>query len=461
MAKDLRSFLSLLRQRYPESLLRVPDSLDPNRFDTAAVLEHMERRGISKSVLFENVKNLRGDASDFPLLYNLFVTRALCALALDLPPTLDKMELTKEFAAREQKVGETIVIPSQEAPCKRHVFKGEQADIRMLPVGLQHKEDVGPYLTMVCGMKSPRGGFYDLTFTKNLVKDKRRLSISAHAHHHLGMLVDEYQALHRRAPVIIVLGHHPAFNLSTCCLTPYGNADYSTAAAFLGEPLRLTASETWGEEFLVPADAEIIIEGEIPPDVRENQNPFGEILGYYQPPGPKPVIDVTAITHRHGAIAQAIFPGHVEHWILGGISKEGSAYNAIKKNVPGVRAVHLPLSGCGRVSCYISLKKEFDNDVAKAGMQAFIEMPNLKFVVVVDEDVDVYNEREVLWAMVTRTWWDKDIRIIDKVQSFRSWLGEAVAIVDATRRPDRGIPTKNEVPAEALDRIQIERFLRE
>lgn len=459
MAKDLHSFLGSLARKHPEQLLRVSDAIDPNEFETAAFLEHLDRRNIHKSVLFENVKNLRGERSRFPLLYNLFVTRAMCALALDLPPTLDRIELTKEFALREQKLGETIVIPAKEAPCKQHVLRGEQADLHILPVGMQHKQDVGPYLTMVCGMKSPHHDFYDLTFTKNLVKNQKRLSISAHAHHHLGVLIGEYEALQRRAPVIIVLGHHPAFNLSTCCLTPYGNSDYATAAAFLGEPLRLTASETWGDAFLVPADAEIIIEGEIPPNVRESQNPFGEILGYYQPQGLKPVIEVTAVTYRHDAIAQGIFPGHAEHWTLGGIPKEGSIYNAIKKNVPGVCAVHLPPSGCGRVSCYISLKKEFENDVTKAGMQAFIEVPNLKFVVVVDEDVDVYNEREVLWAMVTRTWWDKDVRIIDKVQSFRRWLGEAGAIVDATRVAERGIPAKNEIPAEALDRVRVDRFL--
>jgi len=93
-------------------------------------------------------------------------------------------------------------------------------------------------------------------------------------------------------------------------------------------------------------------------------------------------------------------------------------------------------------------------------MQAFIEMPNLKFAVVVDEDVDVYNEREVLWAMVTRTWWDSDLQLINKVQSFRGWLGDAIAIVDATRPKNRTFPIKNEIPQEALDRIQIERYLK-
>jgi 3-polyprenyl-4-hydroxybenzoate decarboxylase len=87
-------------------------------------------------------------------------------------------------------------------------------------------------------------------------------------------------------------------------------------------------------------------------------------------------------------------------------------------------------------------------------MQAFIEMPNLKWAVVVDEDVDVFNEREVLWAVATRTWWEQDLQIIDKVQSFRGWLGSSVAIIDATRPQDRSFPKKNEIPEEALRKIR-------
>jgi 2,5-furandicarboxylate decarboxylase 1 len=88
----------------------------------------------------------------------------------------------------------------------------------------------------------------------------------------------EYEDRNLRAPVIVILGHHPAFYLSSCAMTAMGNNDYLTASAFLKEPLRLTPSTTWGEKFMVPADAEVIIEGEILPGVRQPQNPFGEIL---------------------------------------------------------------------------------------------------------------------------------------------------------------------------------------
>jgi UbiD family decarboxylase len=242
-------------------------------------------------------------------------------------------------------------------------------------------------------------------------------------------------------------------------MTSYGNNDYETASAFLQEPLRLVPSETWGEKFLVPADCEVIIEGEIPPHARESQNPFGEILGYYQPEMKVPVIEVTAMTCRKKGVIQDIWPGHEDHWNLGGIPKEGSVFNVIRKNIPGIKAVHLSHSGCGRVICYISIKKEFDNEPRKAAMQAFVEMPNLKLAVIVDDDIDVFNEREVLWAVGTRTHWDKDLEVIRKVQDVRDWLGDAVAIIDATRPLKGNFPRKNEIPQDAMERVDIRQYV--
>ena len=183
----------------------------------------------------------------------------------------------------------------------------------------------------------------------------------------------------------------------------------------------------------MPADAEIIIEGEVPPNVRRSQNPFGEVLRYYQVTMDVPIVEVTAVTHRRNAIVQDIWAGQKDHWNLGGITKEGSVYNSIKRNIPGIKAIHLPHSGCGRVICYISIKKEFPNEPKKAALQAFADMPNLKLCVVVDDDVDVFNEREVMWAVGTRTHWDRDLDVIREVQNFRGWLGDSVAVVDATR----------------------------
>jgi 2,5-furandicarboxylate decarboxylase 1 len=453
MAKDLHSFIALEEKNREGSVIHEKERVDANNYETIAYLKHLDLRNEHKMVLFENVPALNGQPSPYPLFYNPWVTREFVADSLDMSELKSPMDVSQEVAKLELQKGSVNVVAPEKAPVKEVVLTGDKADLRILPMPMHQKDDVAPYHTMACAMKGINRDFYDITFTKNRYYSPQRMSFSAHKHHHLEAMTCEYEAQNQRAPVIVILGHHPAFYLSSCAMTAFGNNDYLTASAFLREPLRLTPSTTWGDRFMVPADAEVIIEGEIPPHVRDTQNPFGEILGYYQGEMEVPVIEVTAITMRKNAIVQDFWPGHMDHWNLGSIPKEGSVYNVIKKNIPGIKAIHLAASGCGRCICYISIKKEFENEPNKAGMQAFVEMPNLKLAVIVDDDIDVFNEREVMWAVATRVHWDKDIEIIREVQSFRGWLGDAVAIIDATIPLKGGWPKRNEIHPEAFERV--------
>lgn len=450
MAKNLQQFVKSLENGMPDQLLRVEPTIVSQAYEISALLSILENRHDHRVVLFENPLSVRGEKS-IPFLSNVFHTRGLCAMALGLPAEKGGMELVEEFGRREEMPGSTEI--ADHAPCQEVVRRADDVDLWTLPIPLHHIKDVGPYFTMTCIMKGLNQEFYDITFTKNWVKDPHKMSISAHGHHHLAKIIAEHEKRHLATPMVVVLGHHPAFYLSACSLMPYQNDDYLTASAFLKEPLRLAPSITWGSDFMVPADAEIIIETEIPPGIRETQNPFGEIAGYYQPAMQSPVAEVKAMTTKQHPIMQGIFPGRSEHWHLGGIPKEGSLYKNIKRKFPGVKAVHLPEWSCGRFACVISLKKSLPSDPRRAAFLAFPEIEHLKMVIVVDEDVDVYNQRDVHWAVVTRTHWDKDCDIIPNVQSFRKWMGSAVTIIDATRPDGVDFPEKNEVPPEAIQAV--------
>ncbi|MBW2409858.1 MAG: UbiD family decarboxylase [Deltaproteobacteria bacterium] len=450
MAKDLKQFLQLIDSERPDSIMRIQAPVNSQNYEITAILTVLKNRGLEKIVLFENPSSVRGEAS-MPFISNVFVSRGLCARAIGLAYEQSGMELIKTFGRLEQKTGRMETI--SEAPCQQIVWPEKDIDLWRLPIALHHKDDVGPYFTMTCIMKAYKKDFYDITFTKNWVKEPRKMSVSAHGHHHLARIIADYERQDLVTPMIVVLGHHPAFFLSACCLMPYANNDYQTAGAFLAEPLRLTPSKSWGDEFLVPADAEIVIEAEVLPGVREPQNPFGEIAGYYQPRLQLPVARVKAVTMKKDAIMQGIFPGQAEHWHLGGIPKEGSAFKAIRRKFPDVKAFHLLPSGCGRFCCAIAMSKNLESDPRRAAMLAFTEIEHLKMVIVVDEDINVFDEREVHWAVVTRTHWDKDIEVIRNVQSFRKWMGSAVVIIDATRPAVSDFPQKNEVPDEAIQAI--------
>ncbi len=455
MAKDLRGYLQELSKECPEQVVELKEVIDPGHHEVAAYLKLLEDEGQLPVTIFQQPRNLKGEPSQFPLVHNIFATRSFCAMGIGLEGSNCRTGLVTSFAEMQECPVNYEVIKRDQAPVMENIWRGEKVDITLMPAARYHEKDAGPYFVMANVLKGKSGDFYDVTMSKNMITGPRRMSISATGHRHLARIIGEYEAVNEPTPVAVILGHHPAFYLGSCALTDYGNDDYRTIGGFLGEPLQLVPSASLGDDFLIPANAEIVVEGSTIPGVREVQNPFGEITGHYQPPQMYQVMEVQAICFRNNAIMEGILPSHPEHFNLGGISKEGSLYNAIRRLVPGIQAFHLPHSGCSRFTSYISLKKKTFRDVQVAAMVALAEQPNHKMVIVVDEDIDVFNEAEVLWATITQTRWDKDLTIMPRVQSVRSWLGDACVIIDATLPEDvPDFPEKNKIPEKVLNHIR-------
>ena len=456
MSKDLHEYLNKIEKEYPQNLVNIEKEVDPQGFEVSAIMQHLTNQNRYPIICFNKTKNVKGNSSSLPLAYNLFATRELCALALDVPPEKSNMVLSLEFSKRETENIEPILIDKKDAPVKEIIKRGKEIDLEELPAARYHEMDVGPYLTMVNIMKDDEANFYDVSFCKNLILNSQKVTVSLHhtVRKHLLYILEKNEEKDVPTPIVIVLGHHPAFFLGAGAIKEFGNNDYETIGSFLQEPLRLTPSESWGEKFLVPADAEIVIEGEVLPKEREIQNPFGEYSGYYQPQCLMPVMVVKAITQRKNAIMQGIFPGHESHFNLGSIPKEGSIYNEIKKVEPGVVGVYLPHSGTGRLSCYVSIKKKREGDAKQAGLVPLLLSGQIKYVVVVDDDIDIYKEKEVVWAMITRLNISRGVDIIKNMPR-----GDRV-LIDATKPLDFPFPEKNKVPDDVMRKIRLEDFIK-
>lgn len=464
MAKELREFLKRLEERLPQDRMRIERPVAPAEFEVTALLQHLENERRFPVLLFERPLNLRREPSPFPLLSNVFATRRRCALALGMEPEAEGLALSLEYARREEELIPPQVVPPGGAPVKEVTKRGDDADIYELPVVRHHAMDPAPYIDMTPVMKDPEGGFYNVAFLRNMVKGPRRLGVHMSPRHNW-QIHRKNEEKNRPTPVAIVVSHHPAFYLGALSVSPFGVDDYARIGAIMGEALRLTASETWGGDFLVPADAEMIIEGHVLPKVREVEGPFGEFTGYYGPQRVRPVIEVSAITHRKDAVFQHIFTGHRDTWVLGGIPKEGSLFNTIKGIVPTVKAVHFPISGCCRFNCYISIDKKVDGETKQAALAALGACDFVKHVVVVDADINIYDEEEVMWALATRVQADQDVDVIKNVKgntldpSQTDDIMTAKMILDATRPLGRPFAARVEVPKEALARIKLEDFV--
>ena len=242
----------------------------------------------------------------------------------------------------------------------------------------------------------------------------------------------------------------------------------------LGEPLEMTPAET--VDLLVPARAEIVVEGVVDtsPDALRDEGPFGEYPRYYTGVGPMPWIKVTAITMRHDAIYFDVFNAHDEHTCLGGLPRMGSLYRRVREAVPSVTMVNLPVSGMARSHAYISLKKARDGEPKLAAFAAFTVDHLIKHVFVVDDDVDVFDENEVLWCMCTRFQADRDLAIIpyawgghlvpnnydidrdERSKDRHKKAMETKMILDLTKpAPPTTFPARCRVPPDVVDRVDL------
>ena len=206
-----------------------------------------------------------------------------------------------------------------------------------------------------------------------------------------------------------------------------------------GAPLPVVKCIT--SELRVPADAEIVIEGRVLPQVREFEGPFGEFPQYYGERAKRHVIEVVAVTQRKDAMFHTIVGGGLEHLLLGGIPREATLLAHLRRSFPNVRDVHLARGGVCRYHLYVQIAKRQEGEAKNIMMGAFAGHYDVKHVIVVDEDVDIHNPAEVEWAVATRFQADKDLLIVPESQgskldpSTRNGVGAKMGM-DATKPLD-------------------------
>jgi len=203
-----------------------------------------------------------------------------------------------------------------------------------------------------------------------------------------------------------------------------------------------------------------------------DEGPFGEWPRYYTGIGERPFIKVTAITMRKDAIYHDVMPAHNEHNMIGALPRMGSLLRRVKEVLPSVKAVNLPLSGGGRAFCYISLRKRSDGEPKQAAFAALGTEPNTTLVVLVDEDINVFNEPEVLWAIATRFEADKDLIIMPNcigahliptaydLTRAKHGIMQTKLIFDATMpAKPTPFPKRADVPRSIEDKINLGEYL--
>lgn len=437
MQKDMRTFIELIGST--DRLLTVEREVDPH-FEIPAVMKAAEKTG--KAILFKNVKK-----PGFNIINNLLGDRKMLALLFETSPE----QVVTEWLERVKNPLAPEIVGS--GPVKDVIHKGKAVDLEALPIVTHCSKDAGPFIT--AGMvtaRDPETGVRNVSINRMQLKGKDKLGIRMMPPQHLGMIQAKSEKLGKNLEVAVAIGNHPFETLSAATSFDFGVDEFTIAGALRQEPLKLVKCETVNLE--VPAFAEIVLEGEVLSGVREAEGPFGDFMQFYVPVMNNHVVKVKAITHRREPIYQTIQASSLEDTHILALSREGMVYEAVSK-VADVLAVCLAPT---IFSCMISIRKRFEGEPKKVAAAAFGAYSWLKYCVVVDHDVNVFDLGDVWWVMATRSRPDKDLLLVEEAMGFprdpfhihHSKLG-----IDATAPLDQWDEfERKKVPGEADIRIE-------
>jgi 2,5-furandicarboxylate decarboxylase 1 len=449
MAQDLRSFLDLVKRGRPDDLVVVSAEVDPAYEITALVLK-LEREGRRRPVLvFERVRGTR-----FPVLTNLHASRARLAAAMNCPPA----EMLRTYLAAMERPVPPRVVPT--GPVKEVVLTGDRVDLFALPQIVHHEGDAGPYLTAAISFaRDPTGDTWNCAYNRLMIKGPDTTSIHLTLGKHLWEFQRMAEARGEALPVAFAIGVHPALALGALAIGSIDEDERAIMGGLLGEPLELVRAET--SDLLVPAHAEMIIEGEILPAERTPEGPFGEFTGYSLGERQREVFRVKAITHRHHALFQDISVAHLDHMLLSTIPMEANLYRAVRAMVPSVKAVRVP----SPFTCFVAIEQRLLGQAKNAIMAVLGADLYMKRVVVVDHDVDVFDDRQMNWAIATRCQPDRDLLVVSSARgsdldpSTREDGYTAKWGVDATAKPSLAAYTpRHRIPPDVWARLDPKDF---
>ena len=429
--QSMRGFLSQIEEAMPEEVLRIREPVRTHLEMTSLVFE-LERMGKSPVVVFENV-----EGHTMPVVTNIAGSRKILAHALGVSIP----ELATAFRERCTRYtpAERVASPAW----AEVTLEGADVDLTKLPVPFHFEIDAAPYITAgQITARDPETGVDTTGFHRLMVKGRNKLGVSLHSRRRMWEYHRRAAAKGQSLPVAVTLGIHPLHYMGSMVYAyPPNVRKYEIIGGLFGEPYRVARCGT--ADLDVPAGAEIVLEGEILADEHEPEGPFGEFTGYASHRSTENVLIVKRIRMRRDCLYHSVVSGmSQDHILVSCITREGEILNALRRNLPNVRAVHVPHNTCGGFMAFVQMKKTSPGEPQIAIMATLGTEFYTKYVVVVDEDVDVFNQADVMWAIATRVEADKDIHLV---------RGAKGAILDPTSDPKTFTLTKMGIDATKPD----------
>jgi len=482
--KDLREFMALLEKK--GQLRHVTADLDPV-LEIGEVTDRVSKQ-VGPGLVFDNpIDRETGKRYTMPVAINLMGSydrmawalgvdaetgtwrdldavgkRLMEMLPMDMPASmkgkLDILMGLKDLATAGAK-------EIKKAPCQEVVYRGDDVDLGMLPVLKTWPEDGGRFVTLPLVVTANLKGKLNIGMYRMQIFDKNTTGMHIHEHHDGAKnLREQFAAGVRRVPVSVALGADPVTIFAAVAPVPPIIDEYLFAGIVRGEPVEVVKCLT--NDLMVPAHAEIVLEGYVEAGETRWEGPFGDHTGYYSLADDFPVFHVEAITMRHDAIYPATIVGRppMEDCYIAKAT-ERLFLPVVKAMMPEVIDYDLPLEGVFHNCVIFQIKKEFAGQAFRVMNFAWSmgQMMFTKFVIVVDEDVDCHDYSQVAWRCFNNVDPGRDILIskgpLDRLdhssnlQSFGSKMGIDATKPLANEGHDRGWPDALEMSDEVKVRV--------
>lgn len=397
---DLRSFLEVLEEAGQLVRVRKPVSLEYELADVAATL----LRSSGPAPFFENPVG-----SPWPIFANAVANQERAALALGCK----KHEVVQVMQYALDLMHGIPPVRVEDAPWKANILVGDQVDVRTLPIPIHARGDGGPFITGgVVVSKDPVTGRGNLSYNRMQVKGPRVFGFNLNEWRHVRQFLDVQEARGERLEIAVAIGLDPAIMIAAGAR--YDDDELRIAGAIRGEGVRVTRGVM--VDLDIPAEAEIVIEGYLAPNERAGEGPLAEFHGYFGDIWESPVFYVTAVCWRDTPIFQTIIPGWDEHVYLGNIlPREPLLLSYVQHVSKRVTGLHIPPYGNG-FTAVVAIDKDNPGEPKNVALAAFTAHVNIKWCIVVDPDINIYDPADVMWALTTRVDWGQDVFLVPGAQ---------------------------------------------
>jgi 2,5-furandicarboxylate decarboxylase 1 len=387
VTQDFHGFLEDYRQRYPEDVVHVAEEVSPDQEVTALVWA-LAREGRQPVVVCDRVAGTT-------VVTNIFASRGRIARLLQTTP--DKLHQAYQEKSRKAVEPKVVV----KGPILDSVE--ENVDLTRLPLLKHFETDRAPYITnaIVCAENN-------LSYHRAMLHSKTELATSLHSRGHLWR---SWQESKKPLPVAMVIGAHPLFMMAASARVAFGFDERRIAGGLMGAPLEVV--KTPKHRIAVPASAEIVLEGTLDPEAKVEEGPFGEFTGYSSNRTTNTLFRVDTMMRRKDAILVDVVGGNSpEHLNLSRVPRESEMAEKLMERFPGVTRLHYPNSGV-HFHAYVAVRAKREGEARQVMLALLGWDPYLKTVIAVDDDIDVTDDSQVMWALATHFQPHKDALIIE------------------------------------------------